>query len=276
MHTSRHRDPAAAKRRDRARSLLPSAARTSARANLSAVRRRHRRAVRQALAAVTPPTGRCACENAAAEDTCALCDVAIPDYPLSDHLDAIATRREADKVGPVLRWSRTRRDVECAALGVDELDEAQAADLLRRLRVELPTGVVGWHAVSHLAWEIGPRPAWWYRRPARPDDRVAQLGSVARWALAYGRHKELNRQCRALTSVRAFDEATAAALGYAYTPCPAGWVQTDLARWRPLAGWHDVGAWASDVARALWRPDSIHPLLAWARQLGWRQPTDPA
>lgn len=272
MHTSRHLDPAAAKRRDRARSILPSTNRLAARQRLDAIRRHNRRAVTQSLAALT--RGGCACDLADAPDVpdvpdvpCAVCDYVEPAYPRSEHLLAITRRRDADKLGPVLRWARQHRDAEAASLGVDELEAHQATDLVRRLRADLPDGVIGWHAVSHLRFEVEPRPAWWTQwQQASIASPVATLASMAQWAIATGRHKALNQACVAITGYRAVDEPTSSELGVHYQPCPTGWVQRYMMRWRPLAGVHDVDDWAVSVTV------SAAPLLTWAITQGWVPP----
>lgn len=269
MHTSRHSNPAAAKQRDRARSILPSTSRREARRRLSAVRRQHRHDVTRSLR--TLARTRCTCDELGGEgDTpCVVCDYTEPAYPLSEHRDAIARRRAGDKLGPLLRWARQCRDTEAARLGVDALDVSQATDLVRRLRAELPDGVVGWHAVSHLRFEVLPLPAWWASWRPRRTDPTSALAALAHWALATGRHRALNRVCLSATSRRGFDEATSAALDVAYQPCPPGWVQRPMCQWRPLAGHHDVDAWAGAVTA------SAAPLLGWAVTQGWCPPANP-
>lgn len=279
MHTSRRTDPQAAKRRDRARSLLPSSARSSARRDLQAVRRRHRRAVRQSLAGLHQEAV-CVCGDeedyltAGVDNSpCSLCGYVEPDYPLSDHLWAVWDRRSADKLGPVLRWARLECDAECAELGVDVLGYAEAADLLRRLRSELPDGVIGWHAMSHLRFEIEPRRIWGSRRSGHASEqRVEHLAHIARWALENGLHGKLNRQTHVHTAHRAFDEELCVELGQDYRPCPEGWVQTRWSRWRPLVDVHDVDDWARAVYRPSDHQPGPHPLVVWAEQMGWKAP----
>lgn len=270
MHTSRHVNPAAAKRRDRARSILPSTKRTSARHNLTAIRRRHRREVRQALA--HPQNLVCSCGDDKS-DFCRACDFIEPHYPISEHIDAVYSRRLGDKLGPVLRWASKEREKELARLGVLALSSSQGADLLRRLRSELPDGVVGWHALSHVAWEVNP-PSWWTNRITgrAPVQEKDLLEAVGYWALGRGLHRQLNQQVRKETGIRVLDEQTSAGLGVEFVPCPPGWVQHFWTRWRPLAGVHDVAAWAHDVATTP-GPSRARHIVKWAESRGWVTPS---
>lgn len=268
-HTTRRSDPRAAKVRDMSRSVLPSTARRSARANLTAVRRRHRRAVsaRTQLIAGLP------CHCAELDDLdllrdCPRCD-ADPQqgatYPLVDHLDAVGVRRGHDKLGPLLRWGAH----EVRGLGPDEAE--------RHLRAVLPDGLIGHHAMNHLefagvvrsrwGWFDGPRPR--YEREARERaDRVALLGRVADTALDHGllalfhevvqrhalrsEHVRTRRTYRsrgsapAFPSIEAQDRHDLAPLGFRVLP----WVHTNVpvvdrtaSWWRPVRGAGDRDAW---------------------------------
>jgi hypothetical protein len=167
MHHTRRRDPRTAKQRDIARSVLPSTSRKGARRALRAIRRADRRTVKRALstcreARTTIPgngtvsdSGACWCgtgggglTDASNSAGCDLCGLALPDYPLSEHLQAISQRRDHDRLGSLLRWARSETD------GM-EPDRAR-----RHLQRILPTGVIGTHAVTHLEGTVLPRQKW--------------------------------------------------------------------------------------------------------------------
>ena len=183
------------KRREMARSVLPSNARKSARDGLRAIARSHRRRGRQALREMR--------DN--------LCDEADDDLvaDVEDRLETRLTnsqarrkgelwsvidrRREADKIHPLMRW---------APAAVAHLD---VEDRLPTLRSWLPDGVIGWHAMTHLDWVDGLRNddlehnRWFRSYGARPYDiereraaRVATIESI----LDRGLHAELNRRLK--------------------------------------------------------------------------------
>ncbi|MCD9623936.1 hypothetical protein [Rhabdothermincola salaria] len=259
MHTTRRRDPRAAKRRDIARSVLPSTARGAARTTLTALRRADRRAVAMALTTRRGSRG--------AND-----DVVLPDYPLSRHREAILDRRCADKLAPLERW---------AAHEVDglELDAARA-----RLRKVLPTGFVGVHAVSHLELSVlRDRPAR-HALSGRPDPAYLEdvACSIGRWALEHGRHGELNHQVH-LHLPTPVDPADGPGNGQRRRRLPV--VGAISAGGRPLLGIHDLDVWSqaigesacarsagarrSDQNGGLRRLRGLSPVASWAKSLGW-------
>jgi hypothetical protein len=259
-----------------ARSVLPSTARHGVRADLDATRRRYRRRVRGALRQVQPT---CSCVDVPGTVAvgCGRCDVDIHvDYPLSAHLGIDAARRRADKVAPLVRWGRVQ---------VGDLDGDTA---LARLRSMLPPGVIGAHAVSHLVWagvvDDGRR-AWWPARPGRRPvvARTERLEALARWALVTGRHGELNRRCPEVLVAAASDPGVSAADDRTVVEATARFraragddpavTFRDLrgCRWarRPLAGAHDVDAWAATVDHLRF---PVSGLVAWASAQGWADP----
>jgi hypothetical protein len=297
MHQTRRHDPRRAKERDMARSILPSTSRAAARRSLDAVRRRHRRQVNQQLAAwrdrrpcgCWDPGGDaddaelgagafCArefCAGAFAGDACgdSCSDIVVADYPLSEHLEAISSRRNADKIAPLERWALRRVEeirVELSVTGTPT--GAEVADISRQLRALLPPGVIGWHAMSHLRWIIDE--PWWRRpldRPVRMTlaERLADLG---RWALETGRHRQLNSVVRANCLAVGDDDCLFERIA---GDDAARWTRTLGLAWRPLHGVDDLGRWAEAHARRT-RWDGTSPvtdaIMRWAVTTGWRDP----
>ena len=257
MHTTRRRDPRAAKRRDIARSVLPSTTRHTARTTLTALRRVDRRAVAMTLTSLRGARG--------------VDDVVVPGYPLSRHREAVLDRRCADKLAPLERW---------AAHEVDglELDAARA----RVLKV-LPAGVVGAHAVSHLELSVlRDRPVR-HVPSGRPDAAYLEdlARSIGRWALENGRHGALNHQVH-LHLPTPTDPVDGPGRGQRRRRLPV--VGSTSAGGRPLLGAHDVDAWATSVVSVAiaaehgrkgwphraWRHlGPLAPLVRWACGLGW-------
>jgi hypothetical protein len=122
------------KRRQMARSILPSTARRSARAELAHLRRSHRRATRATLTTLVPPGTRVAEAVLSFLD-----DAQLPRYPTIEIGEVVGERRGADKLGHFIRWA--------TAVTVD----VRPADRLSRMRALLPDGLIGAHALSHLA-----------------------------------------------------------------------------------------------------------------------------
>src|SRR5262249_8062663 len=122
-----------AKRRDIARSVLPSTNRQRARRELAVAKRRARRLVRKDLAGLTRVPG--------AADVVDAYDEARFD-PLATAARsvryAVADRRLDDKLGPLERWARAiTRDVPLE-------------DRLDAVRRVLDDNLIGRHALSHL------------------------------------------------------------------------------------------------------------------------------
>lgn len=166
------------KARDMARSVLPSTRRRGARMHRSHAHARERHRVRAALH-----------EVATYDD---------PDDYEGDLTwearraisEMVGERRAADKVAPLMRWAE--RTVERDPVLRDASFEQRVAHF-RRL---LPKGLIGRHALTHLAWVLDPDPYW----PWRPHQNRAQSGPTVRQKLEAivktGRHGELNRRLR--------------------------------------------------------------------------------
>jgi hypothetical protein len=167
------------KQREMARSILPSNSRRSAAADLAAIKRRHRRALRRELAALSYCSGEVTIERLDA--------VAVPPYPDHEIREVVRERRRADKVGPLMRWA--------VAVTRDLRNE----DRLSRLAAALPTGLIGAHAVSHLedCSELvidGPHRRYYnrYLRSSGLPDKDTLVGRIGE-VIAGGEHGALNR-----------------------------------------------------------------------------------
>ena len=62
--------------------------------------------------------------------------------------EMVVERREADKLGPLFRWAEYHNDHDPA------LRCAPVADRLEHFASRLPDGVIGSHAVGHIAWHL--------------------------------------------------------------------------------------------------------------------------
>jgi hypothetical protein len=62
--------------------------------------------------------------------------------------EMVLERREADKLGPLLRWARHHLDHDPA------LRDAPMADCLEHFAFLLPDGVIGRHAMTHIKWSV--------------------------------------------------------------------------------------------------------------------------
>ena len=62
--------------------------------------------------------------------------------------EMVFKRREADNLGPLLRWAEHHNDHDPALRG------APVADRLEHFASRLPDGVIGSHAVGHIAWHL--------------------------------------------------------------------------------------------------------------------------
>jgi hypothetical protein len=219
-----------AKRREIARSVLPSTRRQSARDDLASLRRRNRRTIRRDLNVIARPA-----RAEAVVDDFDGTPADLRCYPDSDIRYAVERRRDGDKLGPLFRWARaTTRH-----LPIDERLEA-----VRRL---FDDNLIGRHALSHLEQDRDFRVVheherhWWFDRDrtgrSRSADAATSVRAIAAGALEYGDHAALNRWMKS-------------------SP-------TDKDAVRLLGGAHDVDAFASDCARcATWR----HAVEAFAAQ----------
>jgi hypothetical protein len=168
-----------AKRRQMARSLLPSTARRGAAEDLAGIRRAGRRQVAQHLHGLSGPAARVAdrWDDAAFDGR---------RWPQRRIKEAVWDRRAHDKVGSFQRW---------AVAVTAHLDAPDRLDAMRRI---VPSGLMGRHALSHVDFldhfsgHLPPR-YWSSHRPpgtaASGPDYEAELREV----LAEGRLAELNR-----------------------------------------------------------------------------------
>lgn len=156
-----------AKRRNMARSVLPSTKRRYAKF----AKRHHHHVTRSRVRA------------------------ALRDYDTADiHLDAqrydnyrgikeaVFERRDADKLGPFMRWAEASAD----ALG------DTPAERIRKLRSMLPEGIIGWHAMTHIAHlpEFATEDRYVWRRRFTPAPRRDFESELAARPAEFG---DLNR-----------------------------------------------------------------------------------
>jgi hypothetical protein len=208
----------AAKRRDIARSVLPSTDRKATRRKLAAVRRKNRRAVRSDLRSIS--------RSRRAEPVLAEYDGAPFDstfYPDAEINCAVLRRRDADKLGPVFRWAKATTR------------ELPLEDRLPAVRRVLADNLAGRHAITHLQWDdhfrMRSEPfTWWDIRRLELDRPVhrTDFRALTVQVLEDGGHAELNRQMKT-------------------RPTSDGDVPI-------LHGWHDIDAFVATVtARKVWR-----------------------
>lgn len=198
------------KQRDIARSILPSTHRRQARRDLTAVRRSHRRGVRQDLHRLTADA-----YLDSGVDLTRTCDREI--------IDLVWWRRQADKLNHFEHWA------------VRVTAHLPIEDRRSHLRAILPDGLIGEHAMSHLDWipEINPhgRRWWWIGRSEawaeeqRARERAVVAGLRALLEVPEG-HATLNRALR----------AAEVGDGGHRSPVPCG---------RRLLGHHDVEAFVA-------------------------------
>ncbi len=211
------------KAKDMAESVLPSAARKSARTERRRVHRAQRARQRVSLAKFDP---------VAVDDF-------TPDFREGRRRSAIQwmvfDRRSADKIGPLTRWAiaRVRADRDLRDAGLDIQVEHFA-----RL---FPDNLIGRHAVQHIELALryeATRHQW--RGGAslsakRREEHRAWVASRVRRLIGSGCHGALNGALRRHYQL-AEDE-----VGKPGPPCPA----------RYLLGTHDVEAFAAEVASDL-------------------------
>jgi hypothetical protein len=120
------------KRRDMARSVLPSTHRRQSAAALERIRRHHRRAVRQQFGRIHGPLVR---------DLVAEFDLGDGEvFPTHLIREQVFERRSYDKVAPLIRWA------------VASTSHFRPEDRLSHVAAMLPANLIGRHAVSHLLW----------------------------------------------------------------------------------------------------------------------------
>lgn len=121
------------KRRQMARSILPSTARRASAARSAGIRRRSRRRTGQQLRSLIAAPG--ACAAAEASDDARFDALAWPQHQIKD---AVWERRLNDKVAPLQRWA--------VAFTRDLPSEGR----LDAVRAVLPNDLIGRHAISHI------------------------------------------------------------------------------------------------------------------------------
>lgn len=175
----------AAKRRDIARSVLPSTHRTGARKELAGIKRGARRTLRTELRALRATPGAGAVADAF--DDAPFDPLGYPDEAIDE---AVWDRRLGDKLAPLFRWARATT----AQLPVE--------DRLPAVRRVFADDLPGRHAIGHLELDrhflvAHPHNRFWLERwcgpPARP---TPPFRSIAEAALVTGRHAELNRRMK--------------------------------------------------------------------------------
>lgn len=246
------------KARDMSRSVLPSTARHLSRKRRAQIHRTERARFRQELArlrALDDPDDH-------EGDLC---------WQARDRMDdMVRTRREHDKVGPLLRWAQH------AAAHDPRIAGASPDEQLRHLRALLPEGVVGWHAAEHLAVVLGAgrfgSARLRHRSMAdgrRHDDEVPLREQVLA-ILAAGCHRLLNDRLRAAIPRHQRVEVRVPAHVVDDPAAPGGrrlvpmqWERRTVERpVRLLLGRHDVDDFLADPAERGLRHHVVHLVYA--------------
>lgn len=181
------------KRRDMARSILPSRYRSPG-ALITKAKRSNRRSIRQELRSLTTDAGR------QGDKWDELMDVRA--YPDIEIRRLVFWRRGGDKLRHFERWA--------VAITADLPHE----DRLSHMRSILPAGLIGDHAMSHLRLlpELNPAPPqYWYFGPAeaarRRATRIAaaherrrRLVAACEAAIEDGQHRAINTALKCVTS----------------------------------------------------------------------------
>ena len=129
--------------------------------------------------------------------------------------EMVQERREADKLGPLLRWAEHRVEHD------PSLREASRADRLEYFRTRLPSGVTNRHALSHLRSVVDRTVVG---RSVHRDESVTVL-EAASWVMANGLHADLNDHLRST---------------FGPTRPVSPWKSDEDRPTRFLRGWHDV------------------------------------
>jgi len=151
------------KRRDMARSVLPSTRRKGAREDIAAWKRKHRRAIRQQI---HDAMGYAEFEDYEGSyltvDTNRPVDGGSGWGRVICHL--VGERQNGDKVAPLIRWT----EVTKARLPKDWDDERR----FMWFKACLPDNLIGRHALSHIEHLFDlPNDRWWRRRYWNPETR---------------------------------------------------------------------------------------------------------
>lgn len=233
------------KRRDMARSVLPSTARRPARLEKRRIQHVERARTKDALRRM---------RRAEHPDDISA-DLAWTNRPDRDHL--IGSRRGADKVGPLIRWA------EVLVKREPELAEADFEERRAHFATMLPPNKAGRHALSHLGWAIDP--AWEAQRTERREhraraDRVAEerrddLRNAVRIILALGGHRRLNEAIRRATPqfgwrwVWKTEPVPEHLTGFGLTPRRVQVREEVQISPRVLHGAHDIDDFVADTVR---------------------------
>lgn len=179
------------KRRDMCRSILPSSARRSARENLAAWKRHHRRSVRLQIHDAMGYEWLDYEGTTLDVDTNRPIDGGFGWDRIITHI--VRQRRDSDKVGPIMAWARAT----AAALPGDDLDKYM---WFKRV---LPDNLIGRHALSHIEFIFDDLPGSYNRFRYRGTTET-RAQRQARWAQEHEtwtalvrtvietRHKEFN------------------------------------------------------------------------------------
>ena len=138
----------------------------------------------------------------------------------------VRDRRDADKLGPLLRWARHSASTD------QNLIDATHEDRLKFFASILPNTLAGRHALTHI--DSALRPYWNRARKGSESDfradRIEEVSAALLVILGAGCHGELNRRiCRGAGFIK----------GHHYSP--------PVARPRLLGGEHDIAAFAAQV-----------------------------
>lgn len=226
----------AAKHRTMARSVLPANARARKAARRAKRRVHHAvRAAERGLLAVAPR------DDAFDERVPRALDA---QHGAHDGVRAVVGRRRvADKVGPLIRW---------AVANAEELG-SEPSERIAKLSALLPDGLIGAHALSHLAWEpaFDPDPYDSWRRYRQEVDAAASARARAA--------ASLRDRMRHQLALRADGFGELNALLKAQWPRDAA---GPLSGRRLIAGLHDVDAFVAEVTltadRERWLPCEAH------------------
>ncbi len=219
------------KAREMARSLLPSKNREPARKSRAVMHRAERRRSRMEAAQL-------ARDPEASEDL-ALLD----DGTAGEMRGLVAWRRAGDKLGPFIRWA-------CATTR-----ELPRMSRLSHIRSRVPRGVIGDHALGHLAWRkefehpneaavAEARRLAWIRRRRDPRMDRGELAELLRALLqAPDGHRAFNRWLQRSHPVPRYQEKTHRRACTCKPGCPLEevvHVPVEPIRARMLLGAHDV------------------------------------
>jgi hypothetical protein len=172
------------KTKDMAESVLPSAARKSARAERRRIHKAQRARQRVALAML---------------DVGGVDEFA-PDFREGRRLSAtrwmVLDRRSADKIGPLTRWA------VAVVIADPDLRDAGLAGQVEHFARLFPDNLIGRHAVQHIEWALrqeAARHTWLDRRSIWAKEQYEHQGRVAsevRRIIESGSHGALNAVLR--------------------------------------------------------------------------------